>query len=320
MNGYVLQVEDLRVYYPTRAGSVKAVDGVTLNLAAGERLGLVGESGCGKSTMALSLLRMIKSPGRIEGGRILLDGVDLTLFSMDEMRKIRLSKISLIPQGAMNSLNPVMRVKNQIIDGMRTHRPELTRQELDERVGETLDLVGLEREVTMMYPHELSGGMKQRVCVAIAISLRPKVIVADEPTSALDVIVQKQVMETIEELHEQLGAAVILIGHDMGLMAQFAERLAVMYAGRLVEVGPIREVFHGPLHPYTQLLISSVPLLDEKGSFRGIPGITPSLLNVPPGCNFHPRCPQAKEICSERVPSLVEMAPNRWVACHRGEV
>ena len=320
MNGNVLQVEDLRVYYPTRAGSVKAVDGVTLNLAAGERLGLVGESGCGKSTMALSLLRMIKSPGRIEGGRILLDGVDLTLFSTDEMRKIRLSKISLIPQGAMNSLNPVMRVKNQIIDGMRTHRPELTRQELDERVGETLDLVGLEREVTMMYPHELSGGMKQRVCVAIAISLRPKVIVADEPTSALDVIVQKQVMETIEELHEQLGAAVILIGHDMGLMAQFAERLAVMYAGRLVEVGPIGEVFHGPLHPYTQLLISSVPLLDEKGSFRGIPGITPSLLNVPPGCNFHPRCPQAKEICSERVPALVEMAPNRWVACHRGEV
>jgi len=320
VNGNVLQVEDLRVYYPTRAGSVKAVDGVTLNLAAGERLGLVGESGCGKSTMALSLLRMIKSPGRIEGGRILLDGVDLTLFSTDEMRKIRLSKISLIPQGAMNSLNPVMRVKNQIIDGMRTHRPELTRQELDERVGETLDLVGLEREVTMMYPHELSGGMKQRVCVAIAISLRPKVIVADEPTSALDVIVQKQVMETIEELHEQLGAAVILIGHDMGLMAQFAERLAVMYAGRLVEVGPIGEVFHGPLHPYTQLLISSVPLLDEKGSFRGIPGITPSLLNVPPGCNFHPRCPQAKEICSERVPALVEMAPNRWVACHRGEV
>ena len=320
MNGNVLQVEDLRVYYPTRAGSVKAVDGVTLNLAAGERLGLVGESGCGKSTMALSLLRMIKSPGRIEGGRILLDGVDLTLFSTDEMRKIRLSKISLIPQGAMNSLNPVMRVKNQIIDGMRTHRPELTRQELDERVGETLDLVGLEREVTMMYPHELSGGMKQRVCVAIAISLRPKVIVADEPTSALDVIVQKQVMETIEELHEQLGAAVILIGHDMGLMAQFAERLAVMYAGRLVEVGPIREVFRGPLHPYTQLLINSVPLLDEKGSFRSIPGITPSLLNVPPGCNFHPRCPQAKEICSERVPSLIEMAPNRWVACHRGEV
>jgi oligopeptide/dipeptide ABC transporter ATP-binding protein len=320
VNGNVLQVEDLKVYYPTRAGSVKAVDGVTLNLAASERLGLVGESGCGKSTMALSLLRLIKPPGRIEGGRILLDGVDLARIPGDEMRKIRLNKISLIPQGAMNSLNPVMRVKQQIVDGMRAHHKELAQQELDERVDETLDLVGLEREVAMRYPHELSGGMKQRVCVAIAISLRPMVIVADEPTSALDVVVQKQVMETIEDLQQQLGAAVILIGHDMGLMAQFAERIAVMYAGRLVEVGGIREVFRHPLHPYTQLLISSVPLLDAKGSFRGIPGITPSLLNVPPGCNFHPRCPQAKEICSERVPSLVEMAPNRWVACHRGEV
>ncbi len=320
MNGNVLQVEDLKVYYPTRAGAVKAVDGVTLGLAASEKLGLVGESGCGKSSMALSLMRMIKPPGRIVSGRILLDGADLARVSWDEMRKIRLNKISLIPQGAMNSLNPVMRVRNQIIDGMRAHRPELTRRELDERVDETLDLVGLERSVAMMYPHELSGGMKQRVCVAIAIALRPQVIVADEPTSALDVVVQKQVMETIEQLQQQLGAAVILIGHDMGLMAQFAERLAVMYAGRLVEVGNLREVFRHPLHPYTQLLISSVPLLDQKGSFRGIPGITPSLLDVPPGCNFHPRCPQAKEICSERVPALVEMAPNRWVACHRGEV
>jgi oligopeptide/dipeptide ABC transporter ATP-binding protein len=320
VNGYVLQVEDLKVYYPTRAGSVKAVDGVTFHLSASERLGLVGESGCGKSTMALSLMRLIKPPGRIEGGRILLDGVDLARIPGDEMRKIRLNKISLIPQGAMNSLNPVMRIKQQIIDGMRAHHKELTQQELDERVEETLDLVGLEREVAVRYPHELSGGMKQRVCVAIAISLRPKVIIADEPTSALDVVVQKQVMETIEDLQQQLGAAVILIGHDMGLMAQFAERLAVMYAGRLVEVGKIREVFRHPLHPYTQLLINSVPLLDEKGSFRGIPGITPSLLDVPPGCNFHPRCPQAKEICSERVPSLIEVAPNRWVACHRGEV
>jgi len=320
VNGSVLQVQDLKVYYPTRVGPVKAVDGVTLGLAAGEKLGLVGESGCGKSTMALSLMRMIKPPGRIVGGRILLDGADLASVSWDEMRKIRLNKISLIPQGAMNSLNPVMRVKRQIIDGMRAHRPDLTGHELDDRVDETLDLVGLERDVAMRYPHELSGGMKQRVCVAIAISLRPQVIVADEPTSALDVVVQKQVMETIEDLQQQLGAAIILIGHDMGLMAQFAERLAVMYAGRLVEVGGLREVFRRPLHPYTRLLISSVPLLDQKGSFRGIPGITPSLLDVPPGCNFHPRCPQAKEICSERVPSLVEVAPNRWVACHRGEV
>ncbi len=171
-----------------------------------------------------------------------------------------------------------------------------------------------------MYPHELSGGMKQRVCVAIAISLRPQVIVADEPTSALDVVVQRQVMETIGQLQEELGAAVILIGHDMGLMAQFVERLAVMYAGHLVEVGNIREVFRHPLHPYTRLLISSVPILGEKGVFRGIPGITPSLLNVPPGCIFHPRCPEAQDVCTEEVPPLVEVGPNRWVACHQGEV
>jgi len=320
VNGHVLQVENLKVYYPTSSGPIKAVDGVSFNLGAGEKLGLVGESGCGKSTLALSLLRLIKPPGRIEGGRILLNGVDLTKLSWEEMRRIRLNQISLIPQGAMNSLNPVMRVKNQIMDGMRAHNPGMSHQELEARVYETLELVGLERNVASMYPHELSGGMKQRVCVAIAISLRPQVVVADEPTSALDVVVQRQVMETIGQLQEELGAAVILIGHDMGLMAQFVERLAVMYAGRLVEVGNVREVFRRPLHPYTQLLISSVPLLGEKGAFRSIPGLTPSLLNVPPGCNFHPRCPQAQDICSKEVPPLVEVSPNRWVACHQGEV
>lgn len=320
MNGYVLQVENLKVYYPTSAGPVKAVDGVSFNLGAGEKLGLVGESGCGKSTLALSLLRLVKPPGRIVEGRILLNGLDLVQLSWEEMRKIRLSQISLIPQGAMNSLNPVMRVKNQIIDGMRAHNPNMSRQELEARMYETLELVGLERNVASMYPHELSGGMKQRVCVAIAISLRPQVIVADEPTSALDVVVQRQVMETISQLQEELGAAVILIGHDMGLMAQFVERLAVMYAGRLVEVGSVREVFRHPLHPYTHLLISSVPLLGEKGVFRGIPGLTPSLLNVPPGCIFHPRCPQAQDMCAQEVPPLVEVSPNRWVACHQREV
>ena len=316
MTSDVLQVENLQVHYPTPSGPVRAVDGVSFSLTPGEKLGLVGESGCGKSTMALSLLRLIKPPGRIEGGQIRLNGVDLVRLPQEEMRKMRLNQISLIPQGAMNSLNPVMRIRNQVTDGMRAHRPEMSRQELEARVFETLEMVGLEREVASMYPHELSGGMKQRVCVAIAISLHPKVIIADEPTSALDVVVQRQVMETMVELYEQLGAAVVLIGHDMGLMAQFAERLAVMYAGRLVEVGGIREVFHDPLHPYTRLLIDSVPLLDEKGSFRGIPGLTPSLLHVPPGCNFHPRCPTAREDCAEQVPSLVEVAPNRWVACH----
>jgi len=320
VNASVLRVEDLRVYYETEAGAVKAVDGVSFALGAAERLGLVGESGCGKSTLALTLMRLLKHPGRIVGGRILLNGLDLAALSRDEMRKVRLNQISLIPQGAMNSLNPVMRVRDQILDGMGAHHRNMPRQALEDRVYETLQLVGLNREVASMYPHELSGGMKQRVCTAIAISLRPKVIIADEPTSALDVVVQRQVLETIARLHEELGAAVILIGHDMGVMAQFADRLAVMYAGRLVEVGQVREIFRQPLHPYTRLLISSVPLMAGKGVFTGIPGLTPSLLNVPAGCIFHPRCPDAQDHCHERVPDLVHVGSDRWVACQQYEV
>ena len=316
----VLQVEDLRVYYHTDAGPVKAVDGVSFSLGVAERLGLVGESGCGKSTLALTLMRLLRPPGRIEGGRILLDGVDLAALSREEMRHVRLKQISLIPQGAMNSLNPVMRVCDQIIDGMGAHNRDVPCKVLEERAEEALRLVGLAPHVASMYPHELSGGMKQRVCTAIAISLRPKVIIADEPTSALDVVVQRQVMMTIRRLQQELGASVILIGHDMGLTAQFAERLAVMYAGRLVEIGHVREMFQAPLHPYTRLLISSVPLLAEKGVFRGIPGLTPSLLDLPQGCNFHPRCPDADAECRESIPEMVPVGNGRWVACHKREV
>jgi len=232
------------------------------------------------------------------------------------MRRVRLSEISLIPQGAMNSLNPVMRVKDQIMDGIKDHDENISQKELEERVYEVLDSVELEREVADMYPHELSGGMKQRVCIAIAISLRPKVVIADEPTSALDVVIQRQVMETMRRLQEEMGLSVILIGHDMGLMAQFVERLVVMYAGRLAEVGSVEDIFSDPLHPYTRLLISTLPLVEAKGVFRGIPGITPSLLNVPPGCIFHPRCPQAMDICSQQIPPLTQVSPGRWVACH----
>jgi oligopeptide/dipeptide ABC transporter ATP-binding protein len=316
VNLQVLQVEDLRVYYHTDRGSVKAVDGVSFGLDMGERLGLVGESGCGKSTLAMTLMRLIKPPGYIEEGRILLDGVDLTQLSDDEMRRIRLREIGLIPQGAMNSLNPVTRVREQIMDGIRAHDRQMPSRSLERRVYEVLNLVELERGVANMYPHELSGGMKQRVCVAMAISLHPKVIVADEPTSALDVVVQRQIMQTIERLQDELGAAMILIGHDMGLMAQFAERLAVMYAGKLVEVARIKAAFRQPLHPYTRALIESLPRLEVKGVFRGIPGITPSLLEVPPGCIFHPRCSRAEGICAEQIPVLRQVGPERWVACH----
>ena len=312
----VLQVRDLRVYYHTAQGPVKAVDGVSFALDANTKLGLVGESGSGKSTMALALMRMIKPPGRIEGGQVLLGDLDLTQLSEGRMRQARLGLISMIPQGAMNSLNPVVRIRRQIIDGMRAHGVRLTAAEYDRRVAEVLDWVDLEPAVAQMYPHELSGGMKQRVCIAIAISLRPKVIIADEPTSALDVVVQRQVMETIDRVQTELGAAVILIGHDMGLMVQFVDRMVVMYAGKVAELGAIRDVFSEPLHPYTQLLIDSLPTLEGKETLKGIPGIAPSLLNPPPGCVFHPRCPQVMAHCSQRSPALVEQKAGHWAACH----
>jgi len=312
----VLQVENLRVYYHTRRGAVKAVDGVNFNLASDEIFGLVGESGSGKSTIALALMRLIKPPGCIEGGTVLLDGVNILAVPDDEMRQLRLAAISLVAQGAMNSLNPVMRIRDQIVDALKDHGERMTERELTERVDYLLDRVGLRREVADMYPHELSGGMKQRVSIAVAISLRPRVIIADELTSALDVVVQRQVMETLRAVRKDLGASVILVGHDMGLMAQVVDRLGVMYAGDLAEVGPVREIFREPLHPYTQLLITSLPSLDKKGGFRGIPGLPPSLLNRPRGCPFHPRCPHVMDVCSAQEPELRQVRPNRWVACH----
>jgi peptide/nickel transport system ATP-binding protein len=312
----VLQVEDLRVWYHTPRGPVKAVDGVSFGLLPDERLGLVGESGSGKSTIALALMRMIRPPGKIEGGRVQLDGVNVLELAEEPMRRLRLATIALVAQGAMNSLNPVVRVREQILDAMRDHDEKLSKRAADARVASLLDQVGLKPEVADRFAHELSGGMKQRVCIAIAICLRPKVILADEPTSALDVVVQRQVMETLRRVQEQLGASVVLVGHDMGLMAQFVHRLGVMYAGRLVEVSPVREVFSEPLHPYTQLLIASLPSLEQKGKFQGIPGLPPSVLDRPPGCSFHPRCPYAMPRCTVEDPLLQEARPSRWVACH----
>ena len=312
----VLQVKDLRVWYHTPRGPVKAVDGVSFGILPDERLGLVGESGSGKSTIALALMRLIRPPGKIQGGSVQLDGVDLLAVGEEQMRRLRLATIALVAQGAMNSLNPVIRVREQIVDAMRDHNEHLSTREANARVESLLDQVGLRPEVAKRFPHELSGGMKQRVCIAIAICLRPKVILADEPTSALDVVVQRQVMETLRRVQEQLGASVLLVGHDMGLMAQFVNRLGVMYAGRLVEVSPVRDIFADPLHPYTRLLIASLPSLEQKGQFRGIPGLPPSLLERPTGCSFHPRCPYAMPRCSVQDPLLQEVSPDRWVACH----
>jgi oligopeptide/dipeptide ABC transporter ATP-binding protein len=316
MKGDVLRVCDLLVYYDTPLGAVKAVNNISFSLRAGERFGLAGESGSGKSTMALSILRLLKPPGRIAAGEVWLDGVNLMTLSEEEMRQLRLARIALIPQGSMNSLNPVVRIKEQIADALQDHGERLSKRQVTERVHELLQWVGLRPEVVNMFPHELSGGMKQRVCIAIAISLRPKVIIADEPTSALDVVVQKQVMETLARVQKDLEAAVILVGHDMGLMAQFVDRLGVMYAGKLVEVSPVRNIFTQPLHPYTQMLIASLPSLEQKGTFRGIPGLPPLLRDLPPGCVFHPRCPRAVERCQTEAPGLREVRPHAWAACH----
>ncbi|MGI9146939.1 MAG: ABC transporter ATP-binding protein [Chloroflexota bacterium] len=316
MTAEVLRVQDLRVRYHTPRGTVKAVEDVSFSLRQGEKLGLVGESGSGKSTIALALMRLIRRPGRIESGQILLGDSDLLALSDEQMRLTRFARISLVPQGAMNSLNPVMRIKHQIGDTIRAHDPRSVPQDADARIAELMEWVGLRKGVANMYPHELSGGMKQRVCIAMGICLRPQVIIADEPTSALDVVVQRQVMDTLDAVQAQLGAAVILVGHDMGLMAQFADRIAVMYAGRLVEIGPIEQVFEESLHPYTRLLIATLPSLEVRSAFRGIPGIAASPLDPPTGCTFHPRCPWAIDRCSDESPAYREARPGRWAACH----
>ncbi|WP_029076560.1 ABC transporter ATP-binding protein [Kaistia adipata] len=312
----VLRVSGLEVTYYTDAGRAKALDNVTFTLNPGEKLGMVGESGSGKSTMALAMMRMIKAPGRIEGGSVVVGDTDLMSLDAEGMRKARLSKIAYIPQGAMNSLNPVMRIGAQMMDAVKSHLPRESRAAIEARCKRALQSVDLDPGVFRMHPHELSGGMKQRVCIAIGILLDPQVIIADEPTSALDVVTQRQVMETIDNVKNAINAAVILIGHDMGLMAQFVDKVAVMYAGRLVEFSTVREMFTDPRHPYARALIDSLPNLDNKGVFQGIPGLAPSLLRLPSGCAFHPRCASIMDSCRSVRPEPRVLAGGRSVTCH----
>lgn len=312
----VLQVKNLRVVYDTVNGPVKAVDDVSFTLASGERMGLIGESGSGKTTMATAVMRLSRPPARIVSGEILLNGRDLLAISDEELRKMRLKELAFMPQAAMNSLNPVLRIGPQIKDAIVAHVGRLTAKELDERIATVLTKVGLRPEIANRFPHQLSGGMKQRVAMAIAIALTPKVIIADEPTSALDVVVQQQVMETLGSLQRELSAAVLLIGHDMGLIAQFSDSIGVLYAGKLVERGNVQEVLENPYHPYTRMLIDALPDLQEKKELVGIPGLPPSLTNLPSGCAFHPRCPLVHERCRQERPVLQSPSTGRQVACH----
>lgn len=286
-NSSVLSVNNVRIHYSIDAGVVKAVEDVSFTLNKGERLALVGESGSGKSTLAMSMMGLTPPPGKIVSGSILLGDKNLQELDDKEVRKTRLAEIALIPQGAMNSLNPVIRIDEQIIDGLQDHGVKDNKKGYNKRVYALLERVGLPKKISRMYAHELSGGMKQRVAMAIATCLNPTVIVADEPTSALDVIVQRQVMITLGRLQKGLEASVILVGHDMGLVAQFADRIGVMYAGKIVELGTVKEVFKKPYHPYTRMLIDSLPDIDKKrDKLSGIDGLPPSLLNIKPGCSF----------------------------------
>jgi peptide/nickel transport system ATP-binding protein len=232
------------------------------------------------------------------------------------MRQRRLNRVAMVTQGAMNSLNPVIRVRQQFIDGLNSHGVNVSNEEARDQLADLLVRVGLKPQVANMYPHELSGGMKQRVGIALAISLRPSLIIADEPTSALDVVVQRQVMQTLRDVQEELGSAVILIGHDMGLMAQFASRIGVMYAGKMVEEGPVRQIFRRPEHPYTRLLMESLPSLEEKEDLQGFPGSPPSAADRPLGCVFHPRCPYVMDRCIDIEPEYKKVGPEQWAACH----
>jgi oligopeptide/dipeptide ABC transporter ATP-binding protein len=311
--GELLRVEDLRTYFHTDDGVVRAVDGVSFSVGARETLCLVGESGCGKSVTALSLLRLVPSPpGRIEGGRVVFQGRDLLALDEREMRAIRGNQISMIFQEPMTSLNPVYTCGDQIMESLVLHQ-RLGKRAARARAVELLALVGVSAPQQRVdeYPHQLSGGMRQRVMIAMALACHPALLVADEPTTALDVTIQAQILELLARLQRELGMALILITHDLGVVAEVADRVAVMYAGQIVEQGSADEVFRGTLHPYTAGLLASRPRLGRKGErLRVIPGGVPDPAAFPPGCRFHPRCPVAVARCRAEAPPLLALGPH----------
>jgi len=310
----VLRLDDLEVRYGALAAP--AVNRISLDVRRGEILGLVGESGCGKSTAAMAILRLLHAPGRVTNGRVLLDGVDLLAMGKREHRALCWKTISLVPQGAMNALNPVLRVESQIADAIAAHENTRGKGPLTPRINELLALVGLPSRVRRLFPHELSGGMRQRVCIAMAVALRPPVIIADEPTSALDVVVQRVVAQSLLDIKERLGNSMLLIGHDMGLMAQLADRVAVMYAGHLVEIAPVADIFRASRHPYTRQLIESAPAIGQRKPLSVAEGGPPGLDHKPSGCPFAPRCLHAMPRCRAEMPTMTAYGDDWRAACH----
>ena len=323
MNDVLVDVAGLKTYFFTDDGVVKAVDGVDFDIKRGETLGVVGESGCGKSVTALSIMRLIANPpGRIVEGSITYSGRDLTRISERDMRKVRGNDISMIFQEPMTSLNPVYTVGDQIAEAITLHQGK-TRREAMQLAAEMLDLVGIpvpHRRIHE-YPHQMSGGMRQRVMIAMALSCNPGLLIADEPTTALDVTIQAQILELMKKLKEEIGMSILLITHDLGVVAEMAERVSVMYAGRVVEAGTALQVFKSPRHPYTRGLLNSVPRVDKAAEkqerLTAIEGVVPNPLYLPSGCAFHPRCPYVKEECKQAIPPLESTGDGQFVRCIR---
>ena len=311
----VLQVKDLTMHYQTRQGTVKAVDGISFELARGEVLGLVGESGCGKTSIAVTLMKLLPDNALIIKGQVLLDGQDLMTMDDTTLRKYRWRRISMIFQAAMNSLDPVHRVGDQIIEAIEAHDMITTMAEARETVDRLFRLVGLDPGLTDRYPHEFSGGMRQRAVIAMALACQPDVIVADEPTTALDVIVQDRILRQIKEIQTDLNMSMIYITHDIAVVAEVTDRIGVMYAGKLVELGSTADVFERPIHPYTKALLSVFPSIrGEKRPLATLGGEPPNLVDPPTGCRFHPRCPYATAICQQEEPPVV-VRDGHWAAC-----
>ncbi len=315
--GDILRVKGLKTYFFTEAGVVKALDNVNFQVGKGESVGLVGESGSGKTVSALSVMRIVPKPGRILEGEIIFEGEDLLTKDEDEMRKIRGPKISMIFQDPTSSLNPVYTVETQLVDIILEHS-EVTKAQAREEAAKLLDIVGLpEGEKRMKeYPHQFSGGMKQRIAIARALALTPELLFADEPTTSLDVTIQAQVLELLKGLRREFGMSLVMITHDMGIIADMTERVVVLYAGRVAEVSTTRELYRNPKHPYTAALLSAVPRLDKRKVLEVIPGNIPNLIEAPTGCRYNPRCKYATEICKQKVPPLEETDDGHLVACH----
>jgi len=315
----LLRVEDLKTYFLTYEGTIKAVDGVSLTINKGETLGLVGESGCGKSVTALSIMRLVQSPpGKIVGGKIFFEGKNLLDLSEKEMRKIRGCKISMIFQEPMTSLDPMFTIGSEIIEVLKLHQ-NLKKDEAKKKAIESLCTVRFpdpEKRIDD-YPHELSGGMRQRVMIAMALSCNPALLIADEPTTALDVTIQSQILKLIDDLRKEFNTSVLLITHDLGVIAKTCDNVALMYAGYIVEYTDVYTFFREPLHPYAKGLMKSIPRLDsEIKKLEIIKGLVPNLLDLPPGCPFHPRCDFCFELCTKKMPELINIEKNHLVRCH----